>query len=753
VYIHPPPQEHNDREDRSVEDDGRFHNQTTDGTATPSWSQELALPPRPTAPSPSSSFAFDTETSITKKSAAVTTKSRPTLASLFQSAGRKALKRDEFRKDSYRREEPAQHQPAYQQQQETFLPSSSVPSTPLRKRFLALKSLNAADFLTRSAKSSPAPPLPTIATPSSPIVPLHTHSHSHHHHQSSLPSSLTAAPVPMVGSNKKGKENAIPTTPILRRKRSSLPTPSRPETPSHQHHHHHHHSHSQPHNHQHHHYHHSHDHYSHEHGYDDIHQERVERSQPMMNGRSGGSSGIVGGGGESSVGTRQQYNPNDFLDVPNPYAVRRSRSDSKHKRSHSPGLTTSIKVPGPPPQHHPHPHPFFPCDTPLDRGLLSLPSFDFERPLTRPSTPGQSIEYLPLEKGGGGRKSKLRQTEIDSSINDEIRSVLAAGTEARRERRAPNSERLRVIGPMHRQNIPDVTGGDDQLSPDPTMEPVMMMSSPASQPVNIPSSSRSRNHMAHGLLPFESPAATPYGSKIDLPLTPPASKSRRGSLPQQQQPQILQQPFTPITTTHRSHHRHFSSTTTAVASPPPVPPKDHRPSVEYPDKVLLDEEMGILKEFARSATPPKLYTGFKPIKEKRSALPYTPMSTYDQHQPKPVVVDHNPTIQYRKGSMDYGGREQIVTPSSSYRQQHFHSQSLSGSTVQGGGGNGAYPTPAQSPAGLGISLYSEQTRPLSKQVRFDDLREALKFSLADSRYRSFERGKYRSQLKCLLLLT
>ncbi|PVF93185.1 hypothetical protein CPB86DRAFT_877330 [Serendipita vermifera] len=655
----PPPEQnspypdHNDIPDRSVEDDTRF--QTTSSTAT--WSQEL--PPRPTAPSPSS-FASPPTSKPTPKL-------RPTLASLFQSASRKALKRDEFRKDSYRREEPAQHQP----EPESFIPSSSVPSTPLRKRFLALKSLNAADFLTRSAKSSPAPPLPTVMTPSNPIVPL-----------------------PAPSSGRKGKENSIPSTPILRRKRSSLPTPSpHPDNQHHYQHHHHHHHH--------------HDHYgSQDHGYH-VHDEAQHvEPLPAMNGR-----GDV---------TRPYQ---DSLEVPNgnAYVVRRSKSDSKHKRSHSPGLTTSIKVPGPPPQHHPHPHPFFPCDTPLDRGLLALPSFDFERPLTRPSTPGQSTEFLPMDKG---RKPRLRGSDIDSSINAEIRSVLAAGTEARRERRAPSRERLRVIGPMHRQNIPDVTGGDDQLSPDPTMEPVMM-----SQPVNIPSSSRSKghtSHMGHGLLPFESPAATPYGSKIDLPLTPPASKSRRGSLPQP--------PFTPNST--RTHHRQFSSTTTAVACPvPPVPPKDHRPSVEYPVDVI-DEEVGILKDYK----PPRLYTGFKPIKEKRSALPYTPVSTYDHHQPKPmIVVDHNPTIHYRKGSLDYNGREPIVTPSSSYRHHHFHSHSLSGSTVQGGI-NGAYPTPAQSPAGLGISLYSEQMRPPSRQDRFYDLREALKLSLADSRYRTFERA-------------
>ena len=506
-------------------------------------------------------------------------KSRPTLASLFQSAGRKALRRDQFRKDSFRGENV---------QQEEMVVSQSVPSTPLKRRFLGLMS-NAGDTV-RAAKSTPPPPppLPTI----------------------SLPTAF------------KGKENSTPVTPILRRKRSSLPIPSR-----------------------------------HDHDHDHNHNHKYEQATPRPSG--------------------------DYLD-PNQFTLRRSKSDSKHgKRSHSPGHTvgTSIRVPGPPPQHHPHPHPYFPCDVPLDRGLLSLPSFSFERPITRPSTPGQSQEFLPADHS---RKYKARAPDLESDMSAEIKSVLAAGTEARRERRAPSRERLRVIGPMHRQNIPDVTGGDDQLSPDPGER--------FSQPVAIPSSSRSKTHIAHGMFAFESPASTPYGSRIDLPPTPPPSKPRKMTPPM------------PVPTP-RTHHRHFSSSATAV-SPPVPPPKD--------------KEVGLLKGFGS----PRLFAGNKPHQEKRMG---STSSSYDKHQRAQVHTHTH--IQARQGSLD-SSRDGAKSPSS-YRHQNMHGHSLSGSTVQN-----HYLTPAQSPAsGLGIALY-----PPTREERYYDLRDAMRLSIGNSRYKSFERG-------------
>lgn len=513
-------------------------------------------------------------------------KVRPTLASLFQSAGRKALRRDQFRKDSYRGDGASQT--------EEMVVSQSVPSTPLRRRFLGLMS-NAGDTI-RAAKSTPPPPMP--------LPPI------------SMPTTF------------KGKENPTPPTPILKRKRSSLPIPPRHE---------------------------------HDHDHDHDHNHQQPTHQPSR----------------------------EYLD-PNQFTLRRSKSDSRHgKRSHSPGQTvgTSIRVPGPPPQHHPHPHPYFPCDVPLDRGLLSLPSFAFERPVTRPSTPGQSQEFLPVDHT---RRHKARAPDLESEMSAEIKSVLAAGTEARRERRAPSRERLRVIGPMHRQIIPDVTGGDDQLSPD---------AERFSQSVPM-QSSRSKTHISHGLFAFESPASTPYGSRVDLPPTPPPSKPRK-----------IAPPMPVPAPAPRSHHRHFSSSATAVAPAPP--PKD--------------AEMGLLKGFGS----PRLFAGNKPHQERRMD---SANSSYDKHQKG-----------QRHGSLD-SSRDAARSPTS-YRHQphlhghghgHGHGHSLSGSTVQN-----HYLTPAQSPAGLGIALY-----PPTREERYYDLREAMKLSIGESRYKSYERGSY-YDLLCL----
>lgn len=536
-----------------------------------------------------------------------TIKSRPTLASLFQSAGRKALRRDQFRKDSFRGDN-GKHQ------EEPMMVSQSVPSTPLRRRFLGL--MSSAGDTVRAAKSTPPPPpmpVPNISLP----------------------------------TNFKGKEPATPSTPILRRKRSSLPNPPRS------------------------------DHGHHEH-----------LPEPFIAPPS-----------------------HDYLD-PNQFTLRRSKSDSKHgKRSHSPGHTlaaTSIRVPGPPPDHHPHPHPYFPCDTPLDRGLLSLPSFSFERPVTRPSTPGQSQEFLPIDHT---RRYKARAPDMDSDMTAEIKSVLAAGTEARRERRAPSRERLRVIGPMHRQNLPDVTGGDEELSPDPGDR--------FSQPVSIPAASRSRSHLAHGLFAFESPASTPYGSRIDLPPTPPPSKPRKITPPMPVQPQP--QP--------RSHHRHFSSSATAVSPPAPTPPPK-------------DAEWGLRKGFGS----PRLFAGNKPHQEQRTG-------SYDKHRNSPSQARHasldsaresakSPSSYRHQHSAHGHGHNHSHSNSNSYGHSHGHphahshghghghGHSLSGSTVQN-----HYLTPAQSPAGLAISLY-----PTTREERFYDLRDAMRLSIGESRYKSFERA-------------
>lgn len=288
----------------------------------------------------------------------------------------------------------------------------------------------------------------------------------------------------------------------------------------------------------------------------------------------------------------------------------------------------------------------------------------------------------------------------------EIKSVLAAGAEARRERRAPSRERLRVIEPMHRQHLPDVTGGDDQLSPDPEARSM-------TQPIPIPAG-RARSHLSHGLLPFESPVATPYGSRIDLPLMtpPPTARSRRSAQPQQS-------PAQP------THHRHLSSSATAVA--PPVPPKE-KLYIPFDDRQSeKDSEIGLLKRVGQ----PQLFSGGKPAQEKRILSGST--SSHEYHRRGSSL--NQVYLPYRQGSGD--SKTTGISPTT-YRSNHLHSHSLSGSTaVQGG----HYPTPAQSPAGLGILLFPEPP-PLSRKDRYYDLVEAMKLSIGNSRYKSFERGKY-----------
>lgn len=541
------------------------------------------------------------------------TKSRPTLASFFQAAGRKALRRDEFRKNSYSRE--AVHDEGYL--------SQSLPSTPLRRRFLGLKASNLADTIRSARSNTPVPSVPSsssnpIPTPSLPLMQLVT---------------------------PKGKENHIPPSPMLKRKRSSLPTTPKKSVAD-------------------------------EHYHIDASTER-----------------------EATTGQTLRPSPDEFSSTPHP--MRRSKSDSKrNKRSHSPGQATSIRVPGPPPQHHPHPHPFFPCDTPLDRGLLTLPSFDFERPGTRPSTPRQSQEFLPMDRT---KRSRSKTSEADPEMNAEIRSVLAAGAEARRERRAPSRERLRVIEPLHRQHLPDVTGGDDQLSPDPS-------------PIPIPGSTRSRTHVSHGLLPFESPAATPYENHLDLPLlTPQPSKSRRSAQPQ------LQYQSSP----RASHHRHLSSSATAVAAPP-IPPKE-KAYVPFDDRQSkLDNEFG-----TKRAASPHLFSGGKLASEKR--VPSSSGSSHEYHR-RGSSLNQTHHITYRQ---DSGDSASTATSPNAYKPQHFHSHSLSGATAVMQGGH--YLSSAPSPAGLGIMLFPEPPA-LSRQDRYFDLREAMRLSIGNSRYKSFERG-------------
>ncbi|KAG8830512.1 hypothetical protein FRC17_004763 [Serendipita sp. 399] len=553
-------------------------------------------------------------------------KPRSTLASLFQTATRKALRRDEFRKDSYQKE-PPQEQPVV---------SQSVPSTPLRRRFLGLK--NVYEGL-RSPRSTPAPPELIPPLPSNPLI--------------STPQSM------------KGRETPTMPIPILKRKRSSLPNP--PLQPLAGYH-------------------------------------APEEAEGAMYGSVADQSHIY------SHSHSQSQQPSSAATMSNLYHMRRSRSDSKHgKRSHSPGQTTSIRVPGPPPQHHPHPHPFFSCETPLSQGLLSLPSFDFERPATRPSTPRHSQDYLPLPE-----KNRRYKTKTEDVGLDEIKSVIAAGTEARRERRAPSRERLRVIGGLHRQHLPDVTDGDDQLSPDPVQDPATF------GPL-IPNHSlaRVRSHLSHGMMSFESAAGTPYGSLIDLPLTPPPSKPRRNS----QNPPPLPR---------KSHHRHLSSSATAVAPhpppPPPLPSDDNWTNEDQ--KSFKEREFG----YFRSSGTPKLFAGSLPKREQRSAVSG---NSFERHHARgSSSATHVAPISYQIDAND--GYDPVNSPSYRLPQhQHTHSRSLSGATMQN-----PYLTPAQTPTGLGINLYPEVTTP-TRQDRFHDLRDAMKFSIGESRFLLFEKAMRR----------
>lgn len=589
--------------------------------------------------------------STTPPSRSSSTRRKPTLASLFQSASRKALRRDEFRKDSYSK------------QDDGYTPAQSVPTTPRLRRFLGLKFPHIGETL-RSAKSTPAPPpLPTAPVASVPVV-----------------------PVPPTPASIKPKEPSAPPTPILKRKRSSLPNP--PPKPMH------------------------------EHAPDDYQDRSLAYETPSRAAA-------------------------ELADISN-HTIRRSKSDSRHpKRSHSPGQTTSIRVPGPPPPHHPHPHPYFSCGTPIDRALMSLPSFDFEPPVTRPSTPGQSQEFLPLEKG---KRYRSKMTEGDMVLNPEIKSVIAAGTEARRERRAPSRERLRVIGGMHRQILPELTHEDDQLSPDPYPD----QRASAHPSAMATPTMRTRSPFSHGLLPFESPASTPYGSLIELPLTPPPSRPRRSLQAVSAPKPTAAAPASPVVT--RAHHRHFSSSATAVAPPaPPLPPKNERRQEKRPsydekaqsrrDDYGYDQEMGFLK----GSTSPRLYAGDSPVKDRRYASLDSYDRRYDQHKRKGSNTSNSTSLNHNHRLDSSAGHDSRGSPTS-YRypppnSQHAHSKSLSGATTV----HNPYLTP-QSMPGLGITLYPEASVP-SHRDRYYDLSEAMKLSIGDSRYRSFERAmrKYNEQ--------
>ena len=384
-----------------------------------------------------------------------------------------------------------------------------------------------------------------------------------------------------------------------------------------------------------------------------------------------------------------------MTDLPTPTAekgaeLQRRKSDPKNGRGRSPGQ--SIRVPGPTPPTHPHPHPYFPCEMPRDRARLEHGMFDFERPGSRPSTPGldEGLVMAKKERRKPNTRSKSRgrvEEEQDIALAaGEVVGLVAAGAEVRRDRRR-RSEDVSKIRSRHVE--------DD-------LEHRRNLSNPSIAQSDIYGGRKTT--MGHGLFAFE-PPVSPTASQTVLPHLP-SSYSRR----HEREPAAVMS-----TVSMRSqgaqapHHQQFSSST----------------YVSYPNEA----------------------TNFDPTGKKGSVRLHGTFSSTQSSAAVPVLSAKFKLRSPQRGREHNLSQSTAVStswnnPTAFERHRHVHAHSLSGSTVGGPGGVvGGYPAhPMRSvPTGLGITVVEEKEVP-SREERYYDLCENLRLGIGESRYKIFERG-------------
>jgi hypothetical protein len=376
-----------------------------------------------------------------------------------------------------------------------------------------------------------------------------------------------------------------------------------------------------------------------------------------------------------------------------PADLQRRKSDGKNGRGRSPGQ--SIRVPGPTPPTHPHPHPYFPCEMPRDRARLEHGMFDFERPGSRPTTPGLDEGLVMAKKERKKMKdrsqSRGRVEEEEQDIPlaaGEVLGLVAAGAEVRRDRRR-RSEDVSKIRSRHVE--------DD-------LELRRNMSNPSVALRDVYGARKTA--IGHGLFSFE-PPVSPTASQVVLPQLPSPYTRRH-----EREPATLMSTLS--TRSHGAqppHHQQFSSST-YVSYPNESMNIDTTGKKTSKGSVRLH---GTFSSSQSSAAIPVLSTKFKPMSPQRG-------HEFNPSQSTAVSASWN-------------------HPTALERHRHVHSHSLSGSTVGGPGGVGGYPVhPMRSaPTGLGMILAEENEMP-SREERYYDLCENLRLNIGESRYKIFERG-------------
>ena len=382
-----------------------------------------------------------------------------------------------------------------------------------------------------------------------------------------------------------------------------------------------------------------------------------------------------------------------MTDLPTPTAekgadLQRRKSDGKNGRGRSPGQ--SIRVPGPTPPTHPHPHPYFPCEMPRDRARLEHGMFDFERPGSRPSTPGldEGLIMAKKEKKKKTRSQSRGRVEEGQDIAlaaGEVVGLVAAGAEVRRDRRRRSED----VSKVRSRQIED------------DLELRRNMSNPSIAPSDVYGGRKTT--MGHGLFSFE-PPVSPTASQTVLPHIP-SSYSRR----HEREPAAVMSTVSIRSQGARNpHHQQFSSST-YVSYP------NESTNVDPTGKKGSVKLHGTFSSIQSSAAVPVLSAKFKPVSPQRG-------HQYNLSQSTAVSASWN-------------------QPTAFERHRHVHSHSLSGSTVGGPGGVGGYPAyPMRNPpTGLGITLVEEKELP-SREERYYDLCENLRLNIGESRYKIFERG-------------
>ncbi len=383
-----------------------------------------------------------------------------------------------------------------------------------------------------------------------------------------------------------------------------------------------------------------------------------------------------------------------MTDLPTPTAeqgtgLQRRKSDEKNGRGRSPGQ--SIRVPGPPPPTHPHPHPYFPCEMPRDRVRLEHGMFEFERPGSRPSTPGLDEGLVMAKKAKKKQQTRSQsrgRVEEEQNIAlaaGEVAGLVAAGAEVRRDRRR-RSEDVSKVRSRHTE--------DD-------LELRRNMSNPSIARSDVYGARTTT--MGHGLFSFE-PPVSPTASQTVLPHIP-SPYSRR----HEREPATVMSPVSIRSQGAQTpHHQQFSSST--YVSYPNEPT-----NFDATGKKGSVKLHGTFSSIQSSAAVPVLSAKFKPVSPQRG-------HRHNLSQSTAVSATWN-------------------QPTALERHRHVHTHSLSGSTVGGPGGVGGYPVhPMRSaPTGLGIMLLEEKEMP-SREERYHDLCENLRLGIGESRYKIFERG-------------